>query len=103
MPIPLDAKTIAAFHVPELGPEVSEKLRDGLASVQLVQTAHRLDVLEHWGGVKTFENASVLELGSGQGDMSTVLAVAVSESGGKVIAWDPAPGSYGGPSVGVVY
>ena len=68
--------------------------------VQVAQTEHRIKIIGAWGGKTFFEGGSILELGCGQGDMSAVLAAAVSSpasgrNGGKVLAWDPASGDYG--------
>ncbi|ORX33444.1 hypothetical protein BD324DRAFT_654156 [Kockovaella imperatae] len=96
--IELDAEAISALHIPAVGGKITEKLRDGLAKVQRVQTRHRVNIVDHWGGSQFFNGAKVLEIGCGQGDMSTVIATAVGSAGaGQITAWDPAPGSYGAP------
>ena len=94
----LDAATIAAWHLPQIGGKVTEKLQATFSKVQNVQTKHRLEILDQWGGESFFKGATVLEVGCGQGDMSTVLAAAVAGGDrGSVTAWDPAPGTYGNP------
>lgn len=62
-------------------------------SIQHSQTLHRLVLLQHWN-IET--SSKVLELGCGQGDMTTVLATAVGEKG-EVVAVDPASLDYGSP------
>ena len=63
--------------------------------VQHSQTLHRLALLQHWN-IPT--GSTVLELGCGQGDCTTVLANAVGEQG-KVVAVDPAELDYGALSL----
>lgn len=79
--------------------------------VQRSQIVHRLNLLEYWfakhvAGTDALRGCTVLEIGCGQGDMTVVLANAVSPlatsdeaapSGVKVVAVDPAPLSYGTP------
>ncbi|KAI1342686.1 S-adenosyl-L-methionine-dependent methyltransferase [Xylariaceae sp. FL0016] len=61
--------------------------------IQHSQTIHRLELLQHWN-IPT--GSSVLEVGCGQGDCTTVLASAVGEQG-NVVAIDPADSNYGTP------
>ena len=60
-------------------------------SIQHSQTAHRLKLLQHW---QISTGSTILELGCGQGDCTTVLADAVGEHG-KIVAVDPASLDYG--------
>lgn len=60
-------------------------------SIQQSQTVHRLALLQHWN---IPSGSTVLELGCGQGDCTTVLANAVGEQG-RVVAVDPAGLDYG--------
>lgn len=62
-------------------------------SIQHSQTQHRIELLKHW---KISTGATVLELGCGQGDCTTVIASAVGEQG-AVVAVDPADLGYGSP------
>lgn len=69
--------------------------------IAITQTQHRLNLLTSWFGSLDAAKASladkkVLEIGSGQGDMTVVLAWAVGSSG-TVHAIDPAPLDYGAP------
>ena len=92
-PIPLEVGSLVALHEP---PSTSPHSSSGAMKVQVAQTDHRINLINAWGGKAFFEGGSVLELGCGQGDMSVVLASAVSsETRGKVLAWDPARGDYG--------
>lgn len=59
--------------------------------VQLIQTAHRLALLQHWD---IPASSKILELGCGQGDCTTALATVVGEQG-TVVAVDPASLDYG--------
>ncbi|KAI4723558.1 S-adenosyl-L-methionine-dependent methyltransferase [Aureobasidium sp. EXF-10727] len=61
--------------------------------IQHSQTLHRIVLLQHWN---IRAGSTVLELGCGQGDCTTVLASAVGEQG-KVVAVDPADLDYGSP------
>ncbi|KAK4705693.1 hypothetical protein P7C70_g519, partial [Phenoliferia sp. Uapishka_3] len=58
------------------------------------QVSHRLELQKKWG-IK--EGDTVLELGCGQGDATSVMATAVGENG-HVTAVDPAPMDYGSSS-----
>jgi tRNA A58 N-methylase Trm61 len=60
---------------------------------QLIQTAHRLKIVEHWG-IQPGEQ--LLEIGNGQGDMTIVLAEVVGTDG-SVTGVDIAPTTYGAP------
>ncbi|PWY93761.1 hypothetical protein BO94DRAFT_622116 [Aspergillus sclerotioniger CBS 115572] len=62
-------------------------------NIQYSQTLHRLTLLQHWD---ITPGSTILELGCGQGDCTTVLASAVGEHG-KVVAVDPADLDYGSP------
>ncbi|MCS7475949.1 class I SAM-dependent methyltransferase [Umezawaea endophytica] len=62
-------------------------------SVQLAQTAFRVELVDGWG-IRPGE--SVLEIGCGQGDMTAVLADAVGPAG-RVVGLDIADPSYGAP------
>lgn len=57
------------------------------------QVAHRVDLVRR-GWQIDLEGCSVFEVGCGQGDMTSVLAVAVGE-GGSVTGCDPASLDYG--------
>lgn len=60
-------------------------------SVPYSQTLHRLELLQHWN-IPT--GSTVLEIGCGQGDCTTVLAHTIGEQG-RVVAIDPAELDYG--------
>jgi SAM-dependent methyltransferase len=60
---------------------------------QEIQINHRLKLVEKWG-IKTGQR--ILEIGSGQGDMTAALAYTVG-GGGKIITVDIAPRDYGAP------
>ncbi|CAF9940967.1 MAG: hypothetical protein HETSPECPRED_002828 [Heterodermia speciosa] len=62
-------------------------------SVPYSQTLHRLELLQHWN-IPT--GSTVLEIGCGQGDCTTVLAHTIGEQG-RVVAIDPAELDYGAP------
>ena len=88
----LDVVTIAKLH--SLSTETDAN------AVQPAQTSHRIDIIQACGGKSFFEGGNILELGCGQGDMSSVLVAAVSSDNstkgqGSVLAWDPASGTYG--------
>ena len=84
-----DASTIASYSIsPPSHPQI-----------QTSQTAHRIRLLTSWNTTQTIKPGSnVIELGCGQGDMTTVLASAVGPNG-TVIALDscPNPETYGAP------
>jgi len=60
-------------------------------SIQHSQTRHRLERVQDWNIPR---GSTVLEIGCGQGDCTTVLAHVVGEQG-KVVAVDPAGLDYG--------
>lgn len=60
-------------------------------AIQKSQTVHRLALLQQW---KIATGTTVLEVGCGQGDCTTILATAVGAHG-KVVALDPAALDYG--------
>jgi len=83
-----NASTIASYN---LAPSHSPN--------QLSQTAQRIRLLTSWNTSQTIKPGSnVIEIGCGQGDMTTVLASAVGPNG-RVIALDacPNPETYGTP------
>ena len=75
-------------------------------SIQYIQTLHRLDLLHSMGLVPDgidplthrhqFPDLTLLEIGSGQGDTTAVLA-ALTGPGGKIIAVDSSSPDYGAP------
>ena len=66
---------------------------EGLASIQRIQTAHRLKLVQFWG-IKS--GSRVLEIGCGQGDTTAALAFVVGEQG-LVHGIDIASPNYGAP------
>jgi len=62
-------------------------------AIQTVQTAYRLRLVDRW---LLEPGMRILEIGCGQGDMTTVLADVVGPNG-HVLATDPAGASYGAP------
>jgi SAM-dependent methyltransferase len=62
-------------------------------AIQSIQTTYRLRLVDAW---RLEPGMRVLELGCGQGDMTTVLADEVGPTG-HVLATDPAGGDYGAP------
>jgi SAM-dependent methyltransferase len=81
------AARIARLH---LG--VDSEHQQALA-IQTIQTGYRLRLIDRW---LLEPGMRILELGCGQGDMTTVLADAVGPSG-HVLATDPAGADYGAP------
>ncbi|PPQ93055.1 hypothetical protein CVT25_011931 [Psilocybe cyanescens] len=67
--------------------------QNGMES-QVAQVAHRLAMIDAWGGIAN--ESRVLELGCGQGDCTVAIAHAVGKNG-YVDAVDPAPPGYGSP------
>lgn len=70
------------------------KLDNGNASIQKVQSEHRIKLAEFWD---IQAGDKVLEIGCGQGDTTAVLAYLVGESG-KVYGIDIASPDYGSPN-----
>lgn len=68
-------------------PAIAEKY-----GLLLAQTTHRIGIL-YQAGIK--DGDRILELGCGQGDCTTVLAILFPKS--RIDAIDPAPGDYGEP------
>jgi SAM-dependent methyltransferase len=62
--------------------------------IQEVQTNHRLKLIKKW---RIEPGQKILEIGSGQGDMTAVLAYTVGGNG-HITAIDIAPPEYGAPS-----
>ena len=63
------------------------------------QIAHRMELVEMW---QPQQGAQILEVGCGQAETTTVLALAVGSSG-HVLAIDKAPPEYGTPPIGEVH
>jgi len=63
------------------------------------QIAHRMELVEMW---QPQSGAHILEVGCGQAETTTVLALAVGSSG-HILAIDKAPPEYGTPPIGEVH
>jgi SAM-dependent methyltransferase len=85
--IPLSASAAASIAKNSLTPS------DGVMRIQVSQTAHRINFINHW---QIPPGSRVLELGCGQGDCTAVLAEAVGPEG-HVDAVDPGSPDYGAP------
>lgn len=66
---------------------------DKIRKIQEIQTNHRIKLIKKWG-IKTGQK--ILEIGSGQGDMTAALAYTVGNNG-RIVAIDSGPRDYGTP------
>ncbi|UZJ51800.1 hypothetical protein CBS101457_001120 [Exobasidium rhododendri] len=104
----VDVLTLAACHI-----EHDNATKNTLDSLQAIQSAHRLRILEVWARSSkqkdiedngldwSFLQGQVLEMGCGQGDQTAAIAALMGQvpdlTNSVVHGIDPAPSDYGAP------